>query len=130
MSYTHLYVDWNNISNSVGQWTSEESLVSIWKKWPSDVGRNDWKKTNKKKQLLSTGSLLSIITCLTKTWTKSRVTFDSFSFFSFLLSFFLCPRYSEIMLDKVQADGGVKIGDRIDRKLRFFALNYQIKLSN
>lgn len=75
------------------------------------------------------GSFLSIITYGTKTWTKSHVTFDSFSFFSFLLSFSLCPRYSEIMLDKVHADGGVKIGYRIDRKLRFFALNHHQKES-
>ena len=72
------------------------------------------KRKKKENQLLSTGSFLSIITYGTKTWTKSQVTFDSFSFFSFLLSFSLCPRYSEIMLDKVHADGGVKIGYRID----------------
>jgi len=51
-------------------------------------------------------------------------------FLSFLFSFpsLFAPDIQKIMLDKVHADGGVKIGYRIDRKLRFFALNHhQIK---
>ena len=109
-------------------------IVAIEKKKSlSCIVRTDLKKR------LSTGYLLSIITYVSKTCTESRVTFDSFSFFSLFFSFSFwpdiqkcaLPKLSYItMLDKVLAESGVKIGCRIDCKLRFLALYHHKNKAN